>query len=258
MSSTPPPVFRVHASPSSAAEALVDFICDEADASIAARGKFSLALSGGSVATAIPAALDAAVARGRVLRTVDWVIFYADERLVPASDAASNHGTTLRAIERFDWWRARAVPVDTSLPHDAAATAYEAALVHEVGARGVLDVVVLGLGPDGHTASLFPGHALLAESARLVASLDDSPKQPPTRVTLTLPTLRAARNVTFFAAGADKADMLARVAIAHPTDVDAPPSARVYAADGARPSIFYVDQAAANALSEEARARTVS
>jgi 6-phosphogluconolactonase len=87
----------------------------------------------------------------------------------------------------------------------AAALTYEQKMARVLGAPAQLDVVLLGVGPDGHVGSLFPGHALLSESRRLVAAVEDSPKPPPWRLTLTLPALAAAHLVVVAAFGEAKA-----------------------------------------------------
>ena len=83
---------------------------------------------------------------------------------------------------------------------DAAAD-YEHRLLSALGPKPSIDLVLLGMGPDGHTCSLFPGHALLQERERWVAWLEDSPKPPPARITLTLRAIREAANVAFACVG---------------------------------------------------------
>lgn len=102
------------------------------------------------------------------------------------------------------------------------ADAYEKELIKEFASKNsvafpVFDLVLLGMGPDGHSASLFPGHELLDEEDRWVAPIDDSPKPPPTRLTFTYPVLNHAARVAFVATGAPKQDMLQRV-LDHPEE----------------------------------------
>lgn len=171
---------------------------------VAKRGAFSLALPGGSVATTCFPRLAKA--------DVDWSrthFFWGDERAVPPDDADSNFRvakeTWLDAIH--DRWppihRMEADRADL----DAARDEYEETL-RTVAPDG-LDLALLGVGPDGHVCSLFPGHALLEERSRWVATITDSPKPPPTRLTLTLGALFAARTVVVVALGAGKAEMIA-------------------------------------------------
>jgi len=166
--------------------------------------RFYVALSGGSV----PAVLKKSLVDVR--RSIDferWTVFFADERFVPADHEDSN----FRANE--GWLKEAGVPrdqifaVNTSLPTPKeAAEAYES-LIRQQVPKG-FDLVLLGMGPDGHTCSLFPKHALLAEEKRLIAEIEDSPKPPPKRVTFTLPLLKQAQVVAFLVQGAAKQNAL--------------------------------------------------
>jgi 6-phosphogluconolactonase len=137
-----------------------------------------------------------------------------DERLVPPDDERSNLRMVRNAMTdgMSEERRPRLMPVDTSLGPDAAAAAYEALLFKTIGPHPRLDLALMGLGPDCHTASLFPGKPAVAETQRFVVGVPEpgmEPKVP--RVTLTLRLFNTAREVVFLVAGADKAAAVARV-----------------------------------------------
>ena len=168
---------------------------------VAAHGSFVIALSGGSLPSfLLPLLDDPSVAWDR------WTVFFVDERLVPAGHPDSNRAACAALLARVPAERVEGVRDELS-PEEAARD--YAARLEKVGRP--IDLAMLGMGEDGHTASLFPGHALLDEKVRLVASIVDSPKPPPTRVTMTLPTIVAARNIVFVAAGTGKQDALAAI-----------------------------------------------
>ena len=130
-------------------------------------------------------------------------VLFGDERCVPPSDADSNFRAAAEAL--LD----RAAPatvhrIPGELGPEAAAALYEPLV-----AAGPLDLVLLGIGPDGHTASLFPGHPAL-DAPGLVAAVRGAPKPPPERVTLTLRALRGATRVIFLVSGSDKRDAVRR------------------------------------------------
>lgn len=143
-------------------------------------------------------------------------VFYADERVVPLDHPDSNHN--LAKSELFDHVPiplANIHPIDPAHLDDLEelTDAYEQELIHEFAQKDsarfpVFDLILLGIGEDGHTCSLFPGHELLAESDRWVAYLEDSPKPPPKRITLTFPVINHASRVAFVATGAGKVDTL--------------------------------------------------
>jgi len=173
-----------------------------ASAAHAAGRRFSVGIPGGSVApTFFP----------RLARTgVDWTkvdVFWVDERALPPTDPESNYEAAERlwlAPTRMPASGIHRMPADSPDLGEAAET-YSRELDRTLGTPPVLDWAVLGMGPDGHICSLFPGHPLLTERDRTVAPVFDSPKPPPRRLTLTLPVVTSARLVILIAMGAAKA-----------------------------------------------------
>lgn len=180
---------------------------------IAARGRFRVALAGGST----PRDAYAALARLGSAAGADWSrfeVWFGDERVVPVDHPDSNAGMALRAWLRPAGVPARNVVRPRTELGDAAGVAaeYEAALrtAFRLDLDGVptFDLVLLGLGADGHTASWFPGLPSLRHSGRLVAAVC-AERSPSWRVTLTPRVVNAARHVRFLVRGADKAPALA-------------------------------------------------
>jgi 6-phosphogluconolactonase len=138
---------------------------------------------------------------------LEWgrvTILFGDERCVPPNHPDSNYLMAKKALlDKVMPATVHRMPAE--LGPDEGAAEYEKV----VAANLPLDLVLLGVGEDGHTASLFPGHQAL-KAHNLVVGVYDSPKPPPERVTLTLPVLRAARRVLIMATGAGKADAVAR------------------------------------------------
>jgi 6-phosphogluconolactonase len=154
-------------------------------------------------------------------------LWLSDERAVGPDDDASNFKMVRRSLlERISIPQGNVHRILGELGADEAADRYERELRETVvaGLDGipVLDVAMAGMGPDGHTCSLFPGHPEVAIRDRFVAPVHDAPKPPPDRVTFTLPLLHATRRTLLLAAGASKRDAVARV-IAGP-DESAPAS----------------------------------
>jgi 6-phosphogluconolactonase len=208
----------------------------------ASQGTFHVALSGGSTPRRMHELL---AAMGRDALPWDRVcLWWGDERTVPPEHPDSNFGMAKRTL-MDPLGLAQFHRMEGERDPSAAAADYEAALVGACGAPPVLDLIFLGMGPDGHTASLFPGSPAVSEKQRfVVANPVDSPVAhgKTIRITMTAPVLRAARHVRFLVAGADKAKVLRDV-------LEGPrgryPSQLVDGAD----VCWYVDEAAAKELS---------
>jgi len=185
-------------------------------AAVATRGHFSVALSGGST----PKRLYELLAERPFRDEIDWTrleIFWGDERPVPPNHADSNYGMTRRALlSRVPLPEGRIHRLRGEAPDlDAAAREYEEEIARVLdespgGEPPRLDLVLLGLGPDAHTASLFPNTAALRESGRWVVA-NDVEKLDTRRLTMTALLLNRARRVLFLVAGRDKMEALAGV-----------------------------------------------
>jgi 6-phosphogluconolactonase len=218
---------------------------ESAARALAARGRFTVVLSGGST----PARLYRLLAAPPRCAAVDWEhchVFWGDERMVPADDLRSNYGLARRTLLTrvpIPPAQIHRIPTEAGDPARVAAI-YEAEVRAccglEPGAWPRFDLVLLGMGDDGHVASLFPGSAALAETRRLVVESPPGRLPPPVdRVTMTVPVFNAARAVTFLVAGAAKTPALRRALAGDP----AVPAAHIRPAAGRL--CWYVDAAAA-------------
>ncbi len=226
-------------------------LLEQAHHCVAERGLFTLALAGGST----PRKLYSILATDPAFRDFPWKqthLFFGDERHVPPSHLDSNYlmvSTTLLAtglVPAANVHRIRAEMPDANqaaLDYDVELHSFFHALIRFNNCPR-FDVILLGMGPDGHTASLFPGSKALEEKDRWVVA-NWVEKFSTTRITFTFPVLNAARLIYLLVAGADKADMVHDVLISSPRTVLYPVQ-RVQPHDGAKVWLF--DKAAAAQL----------
>ncbi len=210
------------------------YIAEEARRSVQERGFFNLVLAGG----ATPRGVYERLASHELRAQVPWErvrVFWGDERRVPRDHPASNYRMAREALlRRVPLSEQNVFPVPADAPTaDEAARKYEGTL-RELFPGAVLpafDLVLLGIGADGHTASLFPGGPECEEPTRwCVASLAPPESPPRERVTLTLPALNAARTAAFLVAGEEKRSVL--TAVLHPGPEAELPAQRIRAAEG--------------------------
>jgi 6-phosphogluconolactonase len=220
-------------------------------AAIQAAGRVpSIALTGGTIARKIHEAVVTATSGHD---DVDWGsvdIWWGDERYVPADDDDRNAKQAWAAmLSRLDVspGRVHEMPASDG-PHDSLSDA-AAAYGDEVRSRGSggFDVVMLGVGPDGHVASLFPGRPELDVDDTIAVGVTDSPKPPPERISLTFGALNRTEEVWFVVSGADKAEAVARALgsgdqAADPHDV---PAAGVHGQDH---TVWFLDEESAARL----------
>ncbi|KAK4074862.1 uncharacterized protein Triagg1_5011 [Trichoderma aggressivum f. europaeum] len=204
------------------ADALRAYVIQSQNAGIERHGVFKVAVSGGSLPKTLAAALLAPPSGPE--DTVDfskWEIFFADERAVPLDHADSNYALVkAELLDKLPADRQPAAVHAINTEHlgdiQELADQYEQTLVASFASRDsvrlpIFDLLLLGCGPDGHTCSLFPGHELLREADAWVAPIEDSPKPPPKRITLTLPVVTHAVRVAFVATGGGKKDIMKQI-----------------------------------------------
>jgi 6-phosphogluconolactonase len=232
--------------------AVADEVAAIAAAAVRDRGRASIALSGGKTPEGL---FQLFAARGPDALPWSQVdLWWCDERMVPPSDPASNAGRARAAlIEPLGLSASRVHRIAGELADpEAAARAYHDALVESLGSPPILDLCLHGLGEDGHTASLFPDSAALAETGRYaIAARAPAGFAVPERVTLTVPVLRAARRVRFLVAGGDKAEAVA-AALEGPRDPRRHPAQMIDAGEVG----WRLDEAAASRLREPTGGRS--
>lgn len=218
---------------------------DLARAAIQQHGRFSVALSGGST----PRAMHQRLAQPPLRDAIDWAnvhIFWGDERFVaPDSEESSYRMARETLLDAVPIPAANIFPIPTIGGTPAsAANAYAETLAVQLGAETPrFDLILLGIGPDGHTASLFPGHPEpSAPSDQLAIPVENAPKPPPTRISFTYKIINAAEHVLFAITGADKAEALQAV-LRGPRNVAQLPAQGVNPASGSL--VWLADAAAA-------------
>ncbi|GAA0150038.1 hydrolase [Lithospermum erythrorhizon] len=181
------------------------------------RTSFTVVLSGGSLIKSLRKLLEPPYIDS--LEWSKWHVFWVDERVVPKDHRDSNY------LLAFDGFLSK-IPIPTgnvyaindALSAEGAAEDYETCIKHLVSS-GIIatseatgfpkfDLMLLGMGPDGHVASLFPGHPLVKEDKKWVTFIKDSPKPPPERITFTFPVINASEHIALVVAGAGKAGVV--------------------------------------------------
>jgi 6-phosphogluconolactonase len=244
------PIIRVFPDPEAISGAAAEEFARAAAEAIAARGRFTVALSGGSTPQRLYQDLAGPSFRDRI----DWSkveVFWGDERCVPPDHKDSNYRMANQALlSRVPLPAAQVHRMEAERADRAAAAGdYQAVIANTFdlpadGEPPAFDLILLGMGPDGHTASLFPETAALGETQRWVV-VNYVPKFATDRLTFTYPILNRGREVLFLVAGADKAEPLQEV-------LEGPPDSRRLPSQAIRPTagqlLWFVDRQAAARL----------
>lgn len=220
-------------------KSLCSFIKDRYDEAVSSKGSFHIAVSGGSLPKFIKG-----LSKRADIEWDRWWVYFCDERYVAPDHPDSNYGALKQLL-----LNEVSIPVGQILQIDNKVSVTESAALYQSRMEAmcpgmVLDLALCGMGPDGHTCSLFPGHRLLTESAMLIAPIEDSPKPPPQRITMTLPLLSKAAWVAFVVTGSSKVEQVVASLYS-----DCPPPAGLV-----RPRsgnlVWFLDSAAASGLKD--------
>ena len=226
-------------------EAAADFVIHLAAESIEQRGRFVISLSGGNT----PGKLYCLLATPVLKHQIEWnktFIFWGDERCVPSDDERNNaYMAKLLLLDKIDIPAANIYPVPVDLPPAEAAGAYEQTLkAFFRQSEPRFDLILLGLGNDGHTASLFPGTPVLDEVKNLVKEVYVVEQQM-FRITMTAPLINQARNVTFLVTGKEKAAIM-KAMLGNSIQTDKYPAQLIKPVNG---NLFwFIDREAGSAL----------
>ncbi|ESW08480.1 hypothetical protein PHAVU_009G049200 [Phaseolus vulgaris] len=196
-------------------DSLAKYVVDLSNKFTSKRGAFTVCLSGGSMIEYLRKLLESPYVDS--IEWSKWQVFWLDERVVPKTHANSNYKLALDGLlSTVPIPPGNVYAINDTLSAEGAADDYETRL-RELVSKGVItlsptsgfpkfDLILLGMGPDGHVASLFPGHPLVHENKRWVAFIKDSPKPPPERITLTFPVINSCAYAALVVTGKDEAD----------------------------------------------------
>jgi 6-phosphogluconolactonase len=195
----------------SLATAAAHFIVTESNKAVAEKGYFTIALSGGKT----PELLYTILSQSPFKENIPWknvIITFGDERFVPALSDESNYKMANETLlNKVPIPKKNILPVKTmNISPAASAALYEKSIKKYVSAKTPFDLILLGIGEEGHTASLFPGSILLKEKRRLVKEVFIKEKNM-YRISFTLPCINNAKNVLFLVAGENKKDILKKI-----------------------------------------------
>jgi len=227
-------------------KSLCSFIKDRYDEAVSSKGSFHIAVSGGSLPKFIQG-----LSKRVDIEWDRWWIYFCDERYVEPDHPDSNYGALKTLL--LDHIK---VPASQVLQLDSSVSVVDSAALYQSNMRAVLpsmtlDLALCGMGPDGHTCSLFPGHPLLLERELLIAPIMDSPKPPSQRITMTLPLLNKATWIAFVVTGSSKVEQV----VASLYSDDPPPAGLVRPTSGNL--VWFIDDAAASGLAERAESRAL-
>ncbi|XP_061358185.1 probable 6-phosphogluconolactonase 4, chloroplastic [Gastrolobium bilobum] len=197
------------------AVSLAKYVADLSNKFTAQRGAFTVVLSGGSLINYLRELLEPPYADS--LDWHKWHVFWVDERVVPKTHEDSNYKLALDGfLSKVPIPPGNVYAINDALSAEGAADDYETCLRHLVKNNVIalssvsgfpkFDLMLLGMGPDGHVASLFPGHPLVEENKKWVTFIKDSPKPPPERITFTFPVINSSAYIALVVTGAGKAD----------------------------------------------------
>eukprot|EP00732_Lithocolla_globosa_P005026 Lithocolla_globosa_v1_NODE_4916_length_1340_cov_3.569650.p1 type:complete len:264 gc:universal NODE_4916_length_1340_cov_3.569650:843-52(-) len=244
------PIVRVFAKDTDIPRALASFVETQSREAVKNNGKFTIGLSGGS----LPKTLGAGLSSEPFKSAIDWSkwhVFFVDERCVPLDDKDSNYKACKKEFfEKVSIPDSQIYAINPDLAPAECAADY-AKKIEAVIPDYNFDLLLLGMGPDGHTCSLFPWDHLLSKKEVTVASILNSPKKPPQRVTLTMPAVNKAKQVAFVTTGAPKADAIGNVLEGDQALKERYPSMSVKPEGSA--VMWFIDGAASSALTSKTK-----
>ncbi|KAF0907222.1 hypothetical protein E2562_015729 [Oryza meyeriana var. granulata] len=240
---------------------LAEYISQVSEISVKERGYFAIALSGGPLVRFLRKLCEAPY--NKTLDWSKWYIFWSDERAVAKNHAESNYKLTKEGfLSKVPILNGHVYSINDNATVEDAATEYEFVIRQLVKVRTIgvsesndcpkFDLILLGMGSDGHVASLFPNHPALELKDDWVTYITDSPQPPPERITFTLPVINSASNIVIVATGDDKAEA---VHLAISDNADGPDTPSLLPARMVQPTdgklVWFLDKSAASSLETE-------